>query len=447
VNSSSESCGEAVPGSFAAFVRGRAADGELVVQPRMGFATTQQMRAGLLAVRAVHAPAVGTITLDSYTRLGDHASADHALRRGTQLNGFPLVVHGAQATRRMLDGVVGPQFPVQVRHGSSRPYDIFATLLEAGIEATEGGPVSYCLPYSRTPLADSVDEWRRSCELLRSGDGPERAAHLESFGGCLLGQLCPPGLLVAVSLLEGLFFARCGVRSLSLSYAQQPDEEQNVEAVAALRALASHHLPDLDWHVVLYTYMGVYPRTWPGAMRLLASSARLAVRTGAERLVVKTVAEAHGIPTVADNLHSLRLATDVAAAERTVIAESGGTGAGSVPDTGILAEATALVGAVLALHDDVGTALRLAFRDGLLDVPYCLHPDNHNESQAALGEDGRLRWVSTGRMPIAGLTERSGARAVSAASLLEMLTHVERSCDGRLPHRSAPLPVPGRGDH
>ena len=77
----------------------------------------------------------------------------------------------------------------------------------------------------------------------------------------MLGQLCPPGLLVAISVLEGLFFRQHGMRSVSLSYAQQTNPDQDEEAVAALRRLAAECCRDVDWHVVLYTYMGVFPRT------------------------------------------------------------------------------------------------------------------------------------------------------------------------------------------
>ncbi len=81
----------------------------------------------------------------------------------------------------------------------------------------------------------------------------------------MLGQLCPPSLLVALSVLEGVFFKQHGLRSVSLSYAQQTHRGQDVEALLALRTLAAEHLSGLDWHVVLYTYMGVFraPRAAP----------------------------------------------------------------------------------------------------------------------------------------------------------------------------------------
>lgn len=404
-------------GSTVAAARRR---GELVVQPRMGFSSIPLMQQGLSAVFGARARTVGTLTLDSYTRVGDHNSARGALDRGDDLNGFPIVALGPERTRGMFEDLARPERAVQVRHGSSLPLDIFESLLDSGLDATEGGPVSYCLPYSRTPLRESVAAWARCCELLASRSP---TAHLESFGGCMLGQLCPPSLLVAISVLEGIFFEQHGLRDVSLSYAQQTSFEQDVAAIAALRRLAGEFLVEADWHVVLYTYMGVFPRTTPGALRLLRHSARLASVTGTERMIVKTPAEAHRIPTIKDNVGALEeasLAAAQAAAARVPL----------VPDPldDTYEEARDLVTAVLDLHSDVGEALVRAFGRGLLDVPYCLHGDNAKRSRSHIDAEGRLRWFDAGRMPVRA-TRGSGSSRLRADELLDMLSYVQRTFD------------------
>src|SRR5215471_2948528 len=287
------------PAAFDSYVASAAARGSLVVQPRMGFSDPARMREGLIAVRDSRAVTVGTITVDSYTRLGKEAAARAALAEGAALNGFPLTVHDTRAVLTMLDGIHGAGFPIQVRHGSPQPQGIVARMVRVGLDATEGGPVSYCLPYGRYPLRRSMENWRAACDTLAEAGSAGFRPHVETFGGCLLGQLCPPALLVAVSVLEGLFFRGRGLTSISLSYAQQTSQRQDELALCALRRLAGELLPaGTEWHIVLYTYMGLYPRTRTGALRLLAESAELAVRSGAARLVVKSAAEAHRIPTV-----------------------------------------------------------------------------------------------------------------------------------------------------
>ncbi|MGW0788783.1 methylaspartate mutase [Streptomyces sp. NPDC002911] len=419
---------------FGAFVRRAHDAGRLVVQPRMGMSSPQRMRAGLLATRDADATTVGTLTLDSYTRVGDLESAQLAVLEGVDLNGYPLVSHETATTRRVLDRIHGPQFPVQVRHGSAAPQHIFRALTAVGLDASEGGPVSYCLPYGRVPLRESVAHWTESCELFAALRETGAEPHLETFGGCVLGQLCPPGLLVAVSVLEALFFRRHGIRSISVSYAQQTNQRQDSEAVAALRSLCTRFLSDTEWHVVVYAYMGLFPETDHGARRLLAQAAELAVESGSERLIVKTVAESRRIPSVAENVAALEYAAAVAA--RTEPDPLEGTG------TETYAEAYALVDAVLNLDDDLGTALLRAFAEGRLDVPYCLHPDNAGLSRSYIAEDGRLRWSDVGKMPLSGVTDRRPAHTVTSAELLDSLSYVRRSFDHNVPLRAGDSPGP-----
>lgn len=411
-------------GPFAAAVATARDRGELVVQPRMGFGDPAVMRTGLDAVARTPATTVATVTLDSYTRVGDHAAAARALAEGAPLNGYPIVAHPPEVTRRVLGGARRHGVPVQVRHGSALPEEIFAALLRTGVDATEGGPVSYCLPYSRVPLREAVRSWARCCERFARLRDVGVEPHLESFGGCLLGQLCPPSLLIAVSVLEGLFFQQHGLRSVSLSYAQQTCAQQDEEALAALHRLIGELLPDLDTHMVLYTYMGVYPHTSAGALRLLGAASRLAVRGGAARLIVKTPAEAHRIPTIEENVAALTHAARVAAAEPSVMS--------AVADTGIYAEARTLVGAVRDLSPDMGVAFCRAFERGLLDIPYCLHPDNAGQARGVLTDTGRLVWSRSGRMPVRA--DRSGGGEMTSGRLLGALSYTAaRYDDGAAP--------------
>ncbi|MFK0050308.1 methylaspartate mutase [Streptomyces sp. NPDC090741] len=432
--------GTAGTGRFAAHVRRARESGSLVVQPRMGFAGARRMREGLRAVRDVAAPTAGTVTVDSYTRVGEYARALEALRSGAELNGFPLVAHGAEGTREVLKGLASESFPVQVRHGSALAGRLVATACAAGADATEGGPVSYCLPYGRVPLRDSVRAWAHCCELIAAREEP---MHLETFGGGMLGQLCPPSVLVALSVLEALFFREHGVRSLSLSYAQQTHPGQDLEALAALHRLAAERLDcgqdgqdgldgldGLDWHVVLYTFMGVFPRSAAGAFRLLEESARLAVHGGAARLVVKTPAEAHRIPTLDENVAALEFAAAVAADERGRTR----TWPVAVPGPyGVYEEAALLVDCVLEQAPTVGEALLRSFATGLLDVPYCLHPDNANRARAVVDPWGVLRWADPGRVPLPRRARRAvpeaAAAAVGSRQLLDMLGFNERRFD------------------
>lgn len=419
-----------IPLELGAFVQDGHARGELIVQPRMGMDDPADMADGLRAVMESPALAVGTITLDSYTRIGDYEGVQKALHLGRPLNGYPIVSHGAETTSAVISKVNG-SIPIQVRHGSSQPMKIFRAMLDAGLSATEGGPVSYCLPYGRTPLAESVAYWKDATSQLAEGSRSRGLrAHLETFGGCLLGQLCPPSLLLAISVLESLFFVQRGIDSVSLSYAQQTHEMQDLEALSALRILAGELLPQhVSWHIVLYTYMGVYPRSAAGAIHLLERSAELAVRGRAERLIVKTASEAWRIPTVAENIDALIIASDRA---KLALRSSDLPWANRIDYEDVLAEARTLIEAVLELSDDIGQALLEAFSVGLLDVPFCLHKDNMGLTQTVLAKDGRLMWAKLGNLPLRADPRQPIASPIRSSELLDMLQFTARRVDREL---------------
>ena len=414
------------PVDFGEFVRTAGGHGRLVVQPRMGFGDPEKMREGLAATKAAEATTVGTLTLDSYTRVGDLEAVESALRRGIDLNGYPVVTHPPATTAAVLDGLRDDTFPVQIRHGSATPIDIFWAMMRLRLNATEGGPVSYCLPYGRTPLADAVRNWAGCCELFARLREVGIEPHLETFGGCMMGQLCPPSQLVAISLLEAMFFAQHGIRSLSLSYAQQTDMRQDQEAVAALRRLCAELLPTRNWHIVIYAYMGVYPEPSRGAYGLLARAAELAVTSGAERLIVKTAAEARRIPTVYETF----LALEYAAPSARVAARQETPDADGIPDDPQTPlEESVLVEAVLGIDADPGRALLPPFLRRYLDVPYCVHPDNAGRTRSRIDSDGRLRWTDIGNLPLAKIAELGQSRRITSADLMNDLYHVRRTFD------------------
>src|SRR5207302_1439996 len=73
----------------------------------------------------------------------------------------------------------------------------------------------------------------------------------------------------------------------------------------ALGRVARRYLTECEWHIVFYTWMGLFPQTREGAEAIVRASAKIARQGGAQRLVVKTAAEAKRIPTIEENLEAL----------------------------------------------------------------------------------------------------------------------------------------------
>jgi methylaspartate mutase epsilon subunit len=412
------------PGFFHDYVERMRARGSLILQPRMGFASRDRMREGLEAIERCPRPRIGTITVDSHTRVGNVAAARRALTEGAELNGYPIASYSPAENAELVDGLLGPDFPIQVRHGSARPEHIITAVLDAGLDATEGGPISYCLPYGRVPLRESIRCWTTACELLAAASERGTRAHLESFGGCMLGQLCPPALLVALSVLEGIFSWSLGITSISLSYAQGTHAGQDASALLALKQLARRYLPDVDVHVVFYTYMGRFAFTREGAQRLIEASARIAVNGQAERVIVKTAVEAVRIPSVEDNIEAIAWtrAAALEAANETLEPPQ------FVDE--IVAEAEFLIETTLDADPSLGKAFEIAFRKGLLDIPYCIHQDNRNEVRGGIAPDGFVYWARLGKIPFPpGVVRVQGGGHVGSEELLKMLSFNQQKFD------------------
>ncbi len=410
--------------NFGKYVNESTANGNLVIQPRMGVMDPRFMRQGLSMVKSSKANTVGTITVDSYTRTRNLTAVEEAITNNQRLNGYPIVTHSTQITKDMLSGIQSEDFPIQVRHGSALPLHIFEALIKAKLDATEGGPISYCLPYGQIPLSDSIPAWKECCQLINIKSTSDYTVHLESFGGCMLGQLCPPSLLIALSVLECIFFGTYGVRSVSLSYAQQTSIKQDIAALLALRKLAEGKLTGIDWHIVLYAYMGVFPATKLGCEDLQESAVRLAKAGNADRLIVKTTAESLRIPTFEENIEAIETSQKH---WELFCANSAISGFESKHnDNEIYLEAKLLIEEVLSLDSDIDKALLKAFKSGLLDVPYCLHKSNRGETRSMIDQTGQIRWASTGRMPVLSQYTQSSPDPVE---FLSMLNYTKRQSD------------------
>ena len=96
----------------------------------------------------------------------------------------------------------------------------------------------------------------------------------------------------------------------------------------------------------------------------------------------------------------------------------------------VLAEARLLVEATLELDPDVGKAIVRGFGLGLLDVPFCIHPDNRNLVRPSLREDGVVGWQDVGNLPLGrDLARRTDRGRFGSRELMEALSFNRRRFD------------------
>jgi len=400
------------------------------------------MSSALSQTEAVPWPTIGSIGVDSLTRVGQLSWVEQALAKQQPLNGYPLVSHPLETTRAMVAN--HPAFPIQVRHGTARPEAILSMMQSVGLTAADGGPLSHCLPHGRTRLRRAIRSWRICVEQLASWREQGIDIHLESHGGCVGGLMCPPSLRVALAILEGLFFCHHGIASISLSYAQGPNIDQDLGALTALKQLTAVYLSGVRSHTVVHTYMGGLPQTESGLRRLIEDAAILATRSGASRLVVRPRGAPH--PCKRDLRQALVWAQNAAQTPHQRAFPSHGrrrrvssTNLRYTPHTQpteamwglspraeqyatqIAREACSIIEATRSLHHNLDHALELAVADGLIDLPGCLHPENRRRTAARLDRAGAIVWVETGRLPFpVDLAVHSGQASVHAAGRMAM---------------------------
>ncbi|GAB7045436.1 methylaspartate mutase [Catenuloplanes indicus] len=407
--------------SAVAALRAARDTGRPIVQPRCGVGDHGDMLRLLHRLREA-GPGMLTVTIDSYTRLRQFDRAARALREApADLNGYPLVAHGWRRGRELIEAV---DVPVEIRHGSPDPRELFAVSLAAGAGSFEGGGIGYNLPYCKdVPLRTSMECWREVDALCGRLAAAGVTVDRELFG-TLTAVLMPPSISLAVTLLEARAAAAEGVRCLSIAYPQGGEIHQDVAALRCIRLLAGRYLPaGVEVHPVLHEFMGVFPRRRDTADALILYGGVTALLGGASKVINKTRQEGYGIPDADANADGIRTALlgtsdllDVVRIDEDRVGEE---------THWLLREVTELVEPVLA-EPDLPAAVAGAFAGGRLDVPFSASVHARSWVVPARDARGAIRYRRTGRLPFSTGTLHRNATELGperpTADLVESVT-------------------------
>jgi methylaspartate mutase epsilon subunit len=375
---------------------------KMLVQPRGGFPTYEQQYA--LYEYFVKADVdVLPLTIDSNTRLNDYATAKKMLRLSEEndmdmLNGYPLVTHGYRTTRRMITHF---NKPVSLRHGTPDARLLIETAIASGIFEIEGGPITYLLPYSKNfPLDKAFLYWKYVERVCANYSAMNEPINRESFGP-LTATLVPPSITIVIQLLEMLLSLEEGVKSFSVSFAQQGSMNQDIVTGHVLRKLAAHYAEQIGCgdaviNLVYHQWMGAFPTNPDYADQLINLATVIASMVGADKIITKTRQEATGIPTreanakaVADTQYCLRILNGL---PRVVDEEE---------EEILTLEVKSIMEAVF--NDRADTLWRKAFnsiKSGVIDVPFSPHIINQNEMITIRDADKNIRIIDRGNVPI-----------------------------------------------
>jgi methylaspartate mutase epsilon subunit len=382
------------------------------IQPRGGFPLFEaqlQLTRRLSEAGADFIP----LTIDSYTRQNQYETATQLLQRSEEegkdyLNGYPLPSHGHELTRELYHGL---NKPVSLRHGTPDARLLVEIAIASGIAEIEGGGICYCLPYSEGfPIDRSLLYWQYVDGVCAANSTDDAPIHRESFG-VLSATLVPPAIAIAVEIIEALLAAEQGVTSFAVSFGQTGSLVQDLATARILRKLTREYLDqygfeDVRAYLVYHQWMGQFPAEREKAAALIAGSTVIASMIDADKIVSKTVDEALGIPRAEINAEAVEIVRYVLRAF-----------ACAAPVTSTLADREAEL-----IESEVRTILRAvfdlpgdafwesvfrAFRLGYLDVPFAPHADNANRLVSVRDEQGSIRILEPGAVP---LTERDARR-------------------------------------
>jgi len=373
-----------------------------LVQPRGGFPTYQK-QFDLYTEFTKSNIDVMPLTIDSHTRLNDYGSAKKMLRLSEEnetdmLNGYPLVNHGYRVTRNM---VTHFNKPVSLRHGTPDARLLIETALASGIFEIEGGPITYLLPYSKNfPLDKAFLYWKYVERVCANYSKLNEPINRESFGP-LTATLVPPCITIVIQLLEMLLSLEEGVKSFSVSFAQNGSVTQDVVTANVLRKTANFYANEINCedatiNLVYHQWMGAFPRDKELSDSLINTSTVIAAMVRADKIIVKTRDEAFGIPTMECNAQS------VANTKYTLkILQGLPQITDEEEEANLEEEVHSIMQAVF--NDPADTLWRKVFnsiKNGTIDVPFSPHIINHNNVITIRDEQSNIRIIEKGNLPI-----------------------------------------------
>ncbi len=392
--------------NFAKKLKFAAKNGRTLVQPRAGVALLSE-HVKLLRYLEKHGGAdLLPSTVDSYTRQNRYEEAEAGIRESREagrslLNGFPVVNHGVEGCKTVLDSV---NSPLQARHGTPDARLLSEIIHAAGWTSNEGGGISYNIPYAKNvSLEDTITYWQYCDRLVGIYEENGVEINREPFGP-LTGTLCPPFISNTIAIIEALLAAEQGVKNITVGYGQGGNIRQDVAALTALKEQCIEYLRKFGYNDVFVTtvfhqWMGGFPADESAALGLISMASTVASLAKADKMITKTPHESMGIPTMEANAQGLRASKIVTQllqeqryAEAPVIEEERNL---------IKKEVDCLINAVLEVgNGDLAQGTVEAFKLGILDIPFAPSQLNAGKILPARDNDGKIRVLEFGNVAV-----------------------------------------------
>jgi methylaspartate mutase epsilon subunit len=318
----------------------------------------------------------------------------------SMLNGLPVINYGVGAVRKVVEAV---DRPIILLSGTPFPQLTSEIALAAGCSAFLGGGVSYTASYIKDmPIAEGIRNYQYLDRLASFYAEHGVMIHREQ-PGFLTGTLIPPGIGIAIGVIEVLLAAGQGLRHYSVGLTQNLDIVQDVAGLRVMEDICHEYLKRLGYEdmfisIATHEWMQAFPPDEAKASAVIAMGGVIAALAGATQVITKTTHEFEGIPTSKANAEGAR-ATKMAI-------QMVGDRRLPVDDTVrqemeiIRMEACSILDKTLELGDgDAAVGVVRGFEAGIIDVPWA--PNRHAKGAVIPVRDAKraIRYLEFGDLP------------------------------------------------
>ena len=380
-------------------------EGRTLVQPRGGVALIDDHIALLRCLQEKGGADLLPTTTDTYTRnlkfQDSQRGVEESLRAGrSMLNGCPIVNHGFRTVRRISESV---ERPIIVLSGTAFPQLTAETGFAGGMTAFLGAAISYTASYTKDlPFEQGIRNYQY-LDRLTSFYGERGICLHREQPGFLTGTLIPPGIGIAVAVLEMLMAAGQGVKHYSMGLCQSLNIFQDVAALWALREVGKEYLRragrgDVFFSIATHEWMQAFPPDEPRAYAVIVLGGIIAALSGATQVITKSTHEAEGIPTKeanAEGIKATRMAIQLVRARR--LPESPEV---SQEKEIIMKEARSILNKALEMGDgDPVLASLRSIQAGVLDIPWAPNQFVAGKVIPVRDASGAIRYLDHANLP------------------------------------------------
>lgn len=385
------------------------AEGSMVIVPQLGQAALETMERIIRFVEGECGMGdwndLWFWILDAYSRKKRFQAVEQAIAASresgkNQLSGYPAVNHGVRGFRRLVEAS-GHSVHLSTLDEDPR------LCSEISFAGGASGYLAYDLhdvmQHSRDyPLDRRIHNHQYVCRL--AAYYTERGAPILAWPAGHNNGWEPPGLKIAIVILQSLEAARQGVRHIACSYGLTANIDQDVGALRVMQRLIDDYLARAG-HVGVETCAGTYPHlgVWPldviQAASQMAWEAAVSRMGGAQFAYLKSPDEAASTP----SMEGIGAEVKIAKHMFNILGRYsiGTTSAMQEEEAMIELEVRAIVDTVLGLADgDPSNGMIKAVERGTLDGVFCPWVHVRNRVLTVRDHHGAYRYLDHGGLPL-----------------------------------------------